>query len=179
MNGTTHISVIDKQGNMASLSSSNGEGCGHIVNGTGIMLNNMLGEEDTNLCGFHSWPCDQRMTSMMSPTIAITAKGQRIALGSGGSNRLRTAILQVLINILDFGMPLEAAVNHSRIHFENNLLNIEAGFKNEEIKLLCDQYKNVELWDELNLYFGGVHAVMSQGDTFFGAGDMRRGGVVA
>jgi len=174
--GTTHISVVDRQGNMASLTTSNGEGCGHILNGTGIMLNNMLGEEDLNPRGFHQWTCNQRMTSMMAPTLAFSSHGQRIALGSGGSNRLRTAILQVLVNLTDFGMSLDQAVNSPRIHFENDLLSIEKGFDHSQIELLCRHYKNNARWKERNLFFGGTHSVMEHQGRFSGIGDPRRGG---
>jgi len=101
LRGTTHMSVMDGKGNVAGLTASNGEGCGHMIPDTGVMLNNMLGEEDLNPDGFHRWPVNRRMTSMMAPTLVISPQGKKISLGSGGSNRLRTAILQVLINIID------------------------------------------------------------------------------
>ncbi|MEE8428678.1 MAG: gamma-glutamyltransferase, partial [Gammaproteobacteria bacterium] len=85
LRGTTHIGVIDKNGNVASLSVSNGEGCGALIPGTGIMLNNMLGEQDLNPAGFHRWTPNERMTSMMSPTLLVDGKGRLIATGSGGS----------------------------------------------------------------------------------------------
>ena len=68
--GTTHISVVDAAGNIAALSISNCEGCGYMVPGSGIMMNNMLGEEDLNPRGFHAWPEGRRMSSMMAPTVA-------------------------------------------------------------------------------------------------------------
>ncbi|MDX1576417.1 MAG: gamma-glutamyltransferase, partial [Kiloniellales bacterium] len=103
--GTTHISVIDAHGNLAALSLSNGEGCGYVLPRSGIMLNNMLGEEDLNVAGFHAWREGTRMASMMAPTLAFLADGGVAALGSGGSNRIRTAILQVLSNLIDFAQP--------------------------------------------------------------------------
>ena len=175
--GTTHISVMDKLGNMASLTTSNGEGCGYILNGTGIMLNNMLGVEDLNSHGFQQWQCDQRMSSMMSPTFAITANNSHIALGSGGSNRIRTAILQVLINLIDYNLSLRKAVNSPRVHFENKLLSIEHGYNRDNIALICKNYTNTDLWKSHNLFFGGVHAVMNKNGHFSGSGDIRRGGV--
>ena len=69
--GTTHISVLDARGNAASLSLSNGEGSGYLVPGAGIMLNNMLGEEDLNPDGFHAWPADTRVSSMMAPSLVV------------------------------------------------------------------------------------------------------------
>lgn len=177
LRGTTHVSIIDKAGNVASMSMSNGEGCGHLIPGTGIMLNNMLGEEDLNTDGFHNWPPDQRMTSMMSPTLLFTSSGDMIALGSGGSNRIRTAILQVIINLLDYGMSPEDAVNSPRIHYEKGLLNIEDGFEQNEVTGLVGHYPEHKLWDERNLFFGGTHTVMRNANRFAGAGDIRRGGI--
>lgn len=174
--GTTHISVIDQQGNIASLTTSNGEGCGVFVPGTGIMLNNMLGEEDLNPNGFHQWPTNQRMTSMMAPSIVSLPDQSLLAIGSGGSNRLRTAILQVLINIIDFKMPVSEAVQFPRIHHENGLLNIEAGFDPEELNVLVKNHPNHKIWDSRNLFFGGTHSVCRSDKEFFGIGDPRRGG---
>ncbi|MGR9115920.1 MAG: gamma-glutamyltransferase [Gammaproteobacteria bacterium] len=174
--GTTQISVIDCRGNIASLTTSNGEGCGLFVPGTGIMLNNMLGEEDLNPKGFHHWPTDQRMTSMMAPCIVTLPDKRRIALGSGGSNRLRTAILQVLLNLIDFKMPLDQAVTQPRIHHEAGLLSIEGGFNDNEIAQLLKKHPNYKVWYSRNLFFGGTHTVSSGADGFFGIGDPRRGG---
>ncbi len=174
--GTTHMSIIDKQSNIASLTTSNGEGCGYVIPGTGILLNNMLGEQDLNPQGFHQWPTDQRMTSMMAPSIAYLADGTRIATGSGGSNRIRTAILQVLINLIDFDMPLEAAISSPRINYENAMLNIEGGLDPEFIKPLLSAYPQYKLWESRNLFFGGAHSVSLGPKGFVGIGDPRRGG---
>ncbi len=177
--GTTHLSVVDGDGNAASLTLSNGEGCGYVVPGTGMMLNNMLGEEDINPRGFHAWPTDTRMSSMMAPSLVIEPEGRVTALGSGGSNRIRTAILQVLVNILDFEMNLDAAVRSPRVHFERGLLNVEPGFHDSTILDLIGAYPEHKKWEDLNLFFGGVHTVrgnLSDGD-FEGGGDPRRGGV--
>jgi gamma-glutamyltranspeptidase/glutathione hydrolase len=176
--GTTHISVMDKTGNTAAMTVSNGEGCGHIVPGTGIMLNNMLGEEDLNPQGFHRWQPDQRMTSMMSPSIVVDRGGRRtFALGSGGSNRIRSAILQTLINLIDFDMPVDSAVQSPRLHWENDLLNAEGGFPTGGLRPLLAEYPDHKVWDGFNLFFGGAHVVLREKGAFSGAGDPRRGGV--
>ncbi|MGI9292814.1 MAG: gamma-glutamyltransferase, partial [Pseudomonadales bacterium] len=175
--GTSHISVMHGAGNIASMTVSNGEGCGHLLPGTGIMLNNILGEEDLNPNGFHQWQPNQRMTSMMSPALLQLPNGKAVALGSGGSNRIRTAILQVVLNLVDFGMPPEQAVTAARIHFETGHLNIEPGFASETIKGLQDAFPDNECWAALNLFFGGVHSVEWDGEKFHGVGDPRRGGV--
>jgi gamma-glutamyltranspeptidase/glutathione hydrolase len=175
--GTTQVSVLDARGNAASLTLSNGEGCGHVLPGTGIMLNNMLGEEDLNPQGFHRWREDVRVSSMMAPTIAEHA-GRLIALGSGGSNRLRTAILQTLCNLIDFGMPPDAAVGAPRIHVERGKISIEPGFATDCVRLLTDHWPHHQVWDEPNLFFGGTHTVVFDGRRFMGAGDPRRGGAL-
>lgn len=155
MRGTTHISVVDAQGNAATMTVSNGEGCGYMVPGTGIMLNNMLGEEDINPEGFHCWQENQRMTSMMSPSLLQLKCGATIALGSGGSNRIRTAILQVVSNMVDFNMSPEQAISASRIHYENGLINIVPGFEKKQLDLLNCDYKKQQRWDEQNLFLVG------------------------
>jgi gamma-glutamyltranspeptidase/glutathione hydrolase len=173
--GTTHISVVDSQGNMASLSLSNGEGCGRLLPGSGIMINNMLGEEDLNPAGFHNWPAGSRMSSMMSPTLAFGGRGSIAALGSGGSNRIRSAILQVLIRLIDFSESIEAAVAAPRLHFESGTANLEAGLpRDAKLTALAE---TVIDWPPLNLFFGGVHAVTRAADgSLAAAGDPRRGG---
>ncbi|MCG2588004.1 gamma-glutamyltransferase [Rhodohalobacter sulfatireducens] len=175
--GTTQISIVDTDGNMASLTTSNGSGSGVMIPGTGVMMNNMLGEEDLNPVGFYNWPADQRISSMMAPAIIQLRDGKKVVLGSGGSNRIRTAILQVLLNLIDNEMDLKEAIQAPRIHFENDFLNIEKGFSEEIIAELSEKYPNHKIWEKGNLFFGGVHAVSVKEGHFSGFGDPRRGGV--
>jgi len=174
--GTTHISVMDKKGNIASLTISNGEGCGSLIPRTGIMLNNMLGEEDLNPKGFHLWQQNQRIASMMSPTIVYHDPHHCTALGSGGSNRIRTAILQVLIHLVDFKMQPEEAIQTARIHYENGRLNLEDGITPQHIAGIENEFNSILHWSSRNLFFGGVHSVSVRGNQFSGVGDSRRGG---
>ena len=177
---TTHISVIDQEGNAASVTTSNGEGSSYIIPGTGIMLNNMLGEEDLNPFGFHQWQCDQRISSMMAPTMVLKEGKTKFVLGSGGSNRIRTAIFQVISNLIDFQMPIDKAIEVPRIHWENNTLNLEPHpyqFSLDNLQLLHET--KILQWQEKNMFFGGVHGVAStKQDEMQGAGDLRRSGVV-
>jgi len=178
--GTTHLSIADADGNLASLTLSNGEGSSYVLPGSGIMLNNMLGEEDLHPSGFHRLPPGVRLASMMAPAIVSLPDGGQIALGSGGSNRIRSAILQVLVNRLDFNMGLESAVIAPRLHLEGDHLSVEKGFSDAALRALEDAWPGVEQWPEPNLYFGGVHAVerLASGE-FCAMGDPRRGGAVA
>ncbi len=176
--GTTQISTADRWGNMASMTISNGEGSGYVLPGCGIMLNNMLGEEDINPHGFHQWPLNRRIASMMSPSLMISKRGDVIATGSGGSNRIRSAIMQVLVNLIDFDMTIEKAVEQPRMHFENDLLNIEPGPAESVITALRSQFPQLNAWSDKSIFYGGAHSVMRQKNgQLSGAGDSRRGGI--
>lgn len=176
---TTHISAIDTEGNAASVTTSNGEGSSYVIPNTGIMLNNMLGEADLNPLGFHNWQIDRRISSMMSPTIVLKDGQPAIVLGSGGSNRIRTAILQVICNLLDFNLSVEEAVKKPRVHWENNIFNIEPPFESTIAEnLLLPDCNEVVLWQEQSMFFGGVNAVIKNDrGALDGAGDPRREGV--
>jgi gamma-glutamyltranspeptidase/glutathione hydrolase len=177
--GTTQISIADTDGNLASLTLSNGEGAGYLLPGTGIVMNNMLGEEDLNPTGFHQWITNRRIGSMMCPTLVQHVDGGWSVLGSSGSNRIRSAILQVLSNLIDLHMPLAEAVDAARIHYENGLLNLEPPCDNQVIEALQSRWPNILAWSGPSVFFGGAHAVAIAADgSLSGAGDGRRGGVV-
>lgn len=177
---TTHISVMDEEGNAASVTTSNGEGSSYIIPDTGIMLNNMLGEADLNPLGFHKWQENQRISSMMSPTIILKNGNPQFVLGSGGSNRIRTAIFQVISNLIDFHLPISEAVNSPRVHWENNIFSLEPFPERETIlnKLQLPKLTKVVPWKQQHMFYGGVHAVgYNQLGLMEGAGDPRREGV--
>ncbi|MEM7193172.1 MAG: gamma-glutamyltransferase, partial [Pseudomonadota bacterium] len=176
--GTTHISVIDGAGNAAALSLSNGEGNGYVVGNHGFMLNNMLGEEDVVGAAPGEWQAATRMSSMMAPTIILEEDGTVTALGSGGSNRIRTAILQVALNVIAHGMDVEQALAAPRLHVERGgALSFEPGFSDEDQAAFRAHDENAKAWPEQNLFFGGVHvARWHERRGASGAGDPRRAG---
>lgn len=181
---TTHVSVLDREGNAASVTTSNGEGSAYVIPGTQIMLNNMLGEADLHPQGFHQWQPHQRISSMMAPTLVLEAGRPRLVLGSGGSNRIRTAIVQVVSNLLDFHLPLEEAVAAPRLHWEQGTLHLEPGYEADSLGATGSPQLEPLLetlcpWQQQNMFFGGVHAVARTADGgFSGAGDARRGGAM-
>ena len=175
--GTTHLSVADASGNIVALSVSNGEGCGEVIPGTGIMFNNMLGEEDLNPGGFHRLPADVRMSSMMAPTLVEWRDGRQVVLGSGGSNRIRSAILQVLVQLVDRRRSLTDAVTAPRIHVEEDCLSVERGVGEAVLEALAGRWQRRNVFDQPNFYFGGVHGVVTGPGQLAGAGDPRRAGV--
>lgn len=173
--GTTHVSICDAAGNAASLSLSNGEGAGYVAPGTGIMLNNMLGEDDLHPEGFHASPPGRRVGSMMSPAIVMQDGGPILVAGSGGSKRIRSAMLQVITGVLDFELGVREAVEAPRLHWDGELLQLEPGFEEASVEALRSRWP-LNRWPERNLYFGGVHAVTRSADAGSAAGDPRRSG---
>ena len=153
---------------------TNGEGSGVVVPGTGLHLNNVMGEQDLNPLGFHRHPAGRRMPSMMSPSIVMRDGRAQLVLGSAGSNRIRSAILQTIVGVVDHGMGAREAVDAPRAHLEDGVLYAEPGIDLEE---LGDHGFEVVSFEALNLFFGGVQAVQRRAGGLAGAGDPRRGGV--
>ena len=170
LSGTTHISVVDAHGDAASLSASLGSGSGVVVPGTGIHLNNMLGEAD--LAG--AARPGARLTSMMAPSLVLRDGRPRLVVGSAGSARLRGAILQVVANVVGRGMGVEAAVDAPRLHAEAGVVYCEDPAVADGLEAAG---REVVRFRRQNLYFGGVSAVEVLADgTLAAAGDPRRGG---
>jgi gamma-glutamyltranspeptidase/glutathione hydrolase len=169
LKGTTHVSVLDAAGNAASLSASLGSGSGVVVPGTGVHLNNMLGELD--LAGA-SRP-GERLTSMMAPSVLLRDGAPRLVIGSAGSARLRGAILQVAANVVARGMDVEQAVDAPRVHAEAGVVHCEDPATADALET---EGRAVVRWRERNLFFGGVSAVERSGAGLAAAGDPRRGG---
>jgi gamma-glutamyltranspeptidase/glutathione hydrolase len=179
MPNTTQISVMDEDGLVVSLTTSGGEGAGFMAPGTGVMLNNMLGEADLHPQGFHRSPPGRRIPSMMAPTVVLQDGQPVLALGSGGANRIRSAIVQVLLNSLAFRLPLGRAVEAPRIHFEEGVMQMEGGNDPAAIDGLAAAGYRVNRWQTRHMYFGGVHAVARTADGLAAVGDPRRGGAAA
>jgi gamma-glutamyltranspeptidase/glutathione hydrolase len=170
---TTHLSCVDSDGMAVSITASMGYGSGLVVPGTGIPMNNTLGEPELNPKGFHALEPGERLISSMSPTVVSSEEGGLIALGSPGASRIPTAILQTVINVLDFGMTLESAVLAPRFHAEGDLFAYEAGARTADL----DRYERVLSYEVPNMFFGGVNAVRRTPDgRFEAAADPRRSG---
>jgi gamma-glutamyltranspeptidase/glutathione hydrolase len=180
LGSTTHISVLDDRGCACSVTCTNGEGSGVVVPGTGIHMNNVMGEQDLNPLGFHRHPRGRRMPSMMAPTVVMRDGQVELVLGSAGSNRIRSALLQTIVGVVDNDLGVRAAVDAPRVHFEDSVLYCEPGIDLAELHVDGDHsasFAEVVEFAALNLFFGGVQAVQRRGATVNGAGDPRRGGV--
>jgi gamma-glutamyltranspeptidase / glutathione hydrolase len=174
LGSTTHIAVLDRDGWACSVTCSNGEGSGIVVPGTGVHLNNMLGEQDLNPLGFHRHPPGRRLPSMMAPTMVLRDGVPELALGSAGSNRIRSAILQTIIRVVDEGLRAGDAVRAPRVHFEDEVVYAEPGI---DVDSLEAAGRAIGRFRDLNLFFGGAQAVERDREgRFWGGGDPRRGG---
>jgi len=170
--GTTHISVVDGEGNAASLSCSLGSASGIVVPGTGIHVNNMLGE--THLTGGERPRPGARLMSLMAPSLLLREGRPRLVIGSAGSRRLHGAMLQVVANVAARGLGVEEAVDAPRMHVEGGIVHCEDPAAADELE--AEGYPVVR-WRERNLFFGGVSAVEIREDgSLAAAGDPRRGG---
>ena len=177
LGSTTHISVIDGEGRACAVTCTNGEGAGIVVPGTGIHVNNIMGEQDLSPLGFFRFPPGRRMPSMMAPTAVVGEGGHvELVLGSAGSNRIRSAILQVIVGAVDHGLRAHEAVVAPRVHFEDGLVYAEPGEGRDALRAAG---RELVAFRALNLFFGGVQAVERDPATgeLSGAGDPRRGGV--
>ncbi|HVC07645.1 MAG TPA: gamma-glutamyltransferase [Solirubrobacterales bacterium] len=181
LGSTTHICALDAEGMCASVTCSNGSGSGVLVPGTGVILNNMLGEEDLNPLGFHAISPGRRVPSMMAPTVVLREGEIELGLGSAGSNRIRSAILQTIVRALEEGMGPQEAVSAPRLHFEDGVLQAEPGIDEDALLRLQARGVRVKRRPQINLYFGGCQAVARDraSGALSGGGDPRRGGAVA
>jgi gamma-glutamyltranspeptidase/glutathione hydrolase len=174
--GTTHISVVDGSGNAAALTASTGSGSGVILPGTGIQLNNMLGEFDLAATGGIPRP-GVRFTSGMAPTIVLRDRRPRLVVGSAGSLRLRGAIFQVVVNVVGHGLGVEEAIERPRVHLDEAHVHCEGGLEPAELDRLESWGYELARWRRRNLFFGGVSGVEFREDgTLAATGDSRRGG---
>lgn len=171
---TVHTSAVDENGVACAVTASSGYGSGEMPDGTGLWLNNCLGEIELNRRGLDVGPPGVRLPSNMSPSVA-RRQGRVLSAGSPGADRITTALHQFLVNLLQMEMPLEAAIAHPRLHIdmsgEIDRLMAEPGLDLPELDL------PVNVMPDLNMYFGGIGATLVDREGGFEvASDPRREG---
>jgi gamma-glutamyltranspeptidase/glutathione hydrolase len=178
LGSTTHVSVLDADGWACSVTTSNGACSGVSVPGTGIHLNNMLGEEDLSPCGPFTHAVGDRLPSMTAPTVVRRDGIAELVLGSAGSNRIRSALLQVIAHVVDGRMSPQRAVDAPRLHLERGAVHAEPGI---DVAALRATGRPVSVFGAPNLFFGGCQAVGRdpRSGAVSGGADGRRGGAVA
>jgi len=179
---TVHVSAVDSDGTACAVTASAGYGSGVVAPGTGVWLNNCLGEHELNRRGVHALPPGERLVSNMTPTVGRRADGAVLAVGSPGADRIATAVLQTLLPLVCGEVSLQAAVDAPRVHVAcddaGDPLRVEY-----EADLARPAGVAADLsWREhpvRSMFFGGVGAAMLDGDRLLAAADPRREGAVA
>lgn len=173
---TVHTSAVDDNGLACAITASSGYGSGEMPSGTGLWLNNCLGELELNRRGLDAGPPGTRLPSNMAPSVACNGD-EVLAIGSPGADRITTALLQSLVNALQIGMPLEQAIAHPRLHVDTTgdvaRLMSEPGLTLPALELPVNTSASI------GMYFGGVGAAaFKPGTGFCVAADPRRAGGV-
>ena len=145
--------------------------------GTGIHLNNVMGEEDLNPFGFHRHPAGRRMPSMMAPSVVMRDGEVELVLGSAGSNRIRSALLQTIVGVVDHGLAARDGGGCAARALRGRRPLRRAGDRRStsSARRACE----VVRFGALNLFFGGVQAVQRSRGRLSGRGrsaPRRRGG---
>lgn len=171
---TVHTSAVDGNGLACSITASSGYGSGEMPTGTGLWLNNCLGELELNRKGLDAGPPGKRLPSNMAPS-AARKRDLVLAFGSPGADRITTAMHQFLVNFAQRGLDLRDAVAHPRMHLVLNdvapSLAVEPGFE------LPDTGYPVKPFADISMFFGGVVAALAGKDGHFEtAADPRREG---
>lgn len=183
---TVHVSVVDASGAACAVTSSAGYGSGVMTPGTGLWLNNCLGEPELNRGGLHALAPGERLPSNMAPTVGRTAAGDVLAIGSPGADRITTALLQVLVAFagsdsggdIGSGMDLDAAIAHPRLHVTHR--DGTTVVEHEDDMLLPPLPWPAHSHGPASMYFGGVGAALRRSDgTLQAAADPRREGSAA
>lgn len=180
---TTHLSTVDSQGNMVALTQTivHFFGSKTTVPGTGVLLNNAMTSFFQNPGTLNSIEAGKRPRSYMAPTVILRGGKPFMSVGSPGSDRIPSAILQVLMNIIEFDMDLEEALRAPRFHTTTgSTLDVEARFDEQTLLGLQLRGYSINTREPFDLYFGGVQLILIDQETgqFYGAADPRRDGAV-
>ena len=182
---TVHTSASDSDGLACAITASAGYGSGEVAPGTGLWLNNCLGELELNRRGLDAGPVGARLPSNMSPSVARN-RDQVLAIGSPGADRITSAMAQTLERILVNGETIEAAIEAPRVHAEVALHPSADARYPETLYAEPGAIPNdvgdtqVVVFENKNMFFGGVGAAMTEGNgddaILEAAADSRRNG---
>lgn len=176
---TTHVSIIDKNGNAVSMTNTIGNffGCGEMPENSGFMLNSsmsLFSREKTY--PINKFEPGKRPRSTMSPTMVLNRdKSIRLVVGTPGASRILSTTPWVISNVLDHGMDIQTAIDYPRIEKYRGVLSIEGGVSDQTILDLKEKGHEIVNKEKNDLFFGGVHAI-SLKEEMHGAADTRRDG---
>jgi gamma-glutamyltranspeptidase / glutathione hydrolase len=165
---TTSSAAVDQDGNVCSVTTSLGLASGVWLSDYGLHLNSMMGESEL-LRGTET--PGARMGSMMSPLIAFRDDVAVLVAGAAGGSRIRSALLQVVVNVVHRGLPVAEAIAAPRLNPVPGKVHVEPGLPGTALQALAKS-DEVVIWPGLDSYFGGVAAIDRTGP----GADPRRGG---
>ena len=174
---TANVSAVDADGNACTITMSSGYSAGLCIPGTGILLNNALGELELNRLGVHALAPGTRLASNMAPTTARSDSGRVLAIGSPGADRITTALMLVLGQGCLHDRDLQSAIDAPRLHLR--LVDDAFVVEHERDESIAAAVARSGLatheYAEPHMYFGGVGAaVVSPSGALVAAGDARR-----
>jgi len=176
---TTHLSVIDKDGNMVSLTQTLGTFFGSGFTSAGVLFNGSMSNYSQNLKINIAEP-NKQPRSAISPTIILKDNKPFLVIGSPGASRIIATVVQLIINVIDFNMSIEEANLAPRLFCQkfDDYLHLESRFSNEVQDGLKQKGHRLRIYGDYDLYFGGAQIVGIDPLTgnFVGSADVRRGG---
>ena len=177
---TAHVSVVDVEGFACSVTASSGYGAGVSIPGTGVWLNNCLGEHELNRSGLHTLAPGERVASNMAPSVARRPDGAVLAIGSPGADRITSALAQVIASFAHGGYDLQDAIDRPRVHLSRAPDGTEILHHEEDIALPPSIGLPIKKYPARAMFMGGVAAALREADgALVGAADPRRTGAVA
>ena len=180
-NSTSHLSVIDEQGNVVALTQSinNFFGSGIVVPGTGILLNDHLSDFDDEPGRPNSIAPYKRPTSSIAPTIILKNGKPFMSLGTPGGTRIISALAQIIMNVIDFGMSMDDAIEAPRVHCLNKVLHVEGRINAAIVAQLKSMGHSIKVHPDFDNYFGGAQGILfdQKRKRLCGGADSRRDGV--
>lgn len=175
---TAHVSAVDSDGRACAITASSGYGAGATVPGTGLMLNNCLGEPELNRLGLHALAPGTRLASNMAPSVGRSADGGTLAIGTPGADRITTALMQVLARYCLMGASLQDAIDRPRLHvrvLEGGAHRLEHEDDPEMTAAAAESGMETVAHPRHSMFFGGVGAAHRSADgRLSAAADPRR-----
>lgn len=176
---TSHISVVDREGNMVALTQTINYffGSGVLVPGTGIMLNNEMDDFVPTPGSANSVQAGKRPLSSMAPTIVLKDGRPFMSVGTPGATRIISALTQIIMNIVDYNLDIQTAIEAPRIHAMTRDVFLESRIPPDVREALARMGHPLQVRGEMDLYFGGAQGiVVAPNGTLFGGADPRRDG---
>jgi len=175
---TTHLSVADRKGNLVAITQTLNSffGSGILVPGTGILLNNEM--SDFSEGGPNRMEPGKRPVSSIAPTILLKGGRPAMSLGMAGAERIIGGLPQIIINAVDFGMNIQAAIDAPRFFCRSAVIEMESRFGPSVQESLTRMGYGIKTRKPYDLYFGGAQGVMidPRTGTLYGGADPRRSG---